>query len=213
MEGSSEGVRSWHTISGPRTSRRHDQASDFLESSELSEAADYGVIGASEALQNRNKALAVIEKARGPPTTVPGWHAKAFAQPGQDKSEKANFADSNSFTTVQRFPVRPESPWTEYDASLEVLVGCKATLAYRNDSPYLVYDVLEEERETHLWVLQMLGQCSRPVLTRVVESFSSAEKLFVVTEYIEVSLNEVVASSLVPFEDEIAWIISQASQS
>jgi hypothetical protein len=118
---------------------------------------------------------------------------------------------STSSHTRALLRLEPTDPWIQYEGAYAVIAGREATLAYKDDNSYLVYNVLDEDQTFQLWALETLSNFGRPVFLQVHAAFSSsAHKTLVVTEYLDVSLADVAVCELDPSEDEVASISSQA---
>lgn len=130
-------------------------------------------------------------------------------------SPTRNFVHTSATSlAVSQFKVYPKSPWTEYEAALVVLAGHRATLAYKDGENRIIYSVPKDHQEIHLWALQILSLSEQPSFPEVFGVFDTSEGLFVVTEYLDISLAELSASQetirqVAVSEDQIASISFQ----
>lgn len=111
---------------------------------------------------------------------------------------------------------RHQDPWRKYYPRLNVRQGAAAILAKRIPSDGKLYAITETRganKQTCLQVLQELQQFGPSLSVEVIETFDWDDALFVVWEYVDVSLAQIIAGVrggvfILP-ESEVAFIVNE----
>jgi hypothetical protein len=109
-----------------------------------------------------------------------------------------------------------QDPWRKYYPRLNVRQGAAAILAKRIPSDGELYAITESRggnKQTYLQVLRELQQYGPSLVVEVIETFDWNDSLFVISEYVDVSLAQIIASIRGGFfilpESEVAFIVNE----
>lgn len=109
-----------------------------------------------------------------------------------------------------------QDPWQKYYPRLNVRQGATAILAKRIPSDGELYAITEYRggnKQTCLQVLRELQQYGPPMVVEVIDTFDWSDSLFVISEYVDVSLAQIIASIRGGFfilpESEVAFIVNE----
>lgn len=160
---------------------------------------------------------------QGPRTA--GWALQSDApnkkrgrSPGEDliktthKTDKAKWKPDIS-ATIDSLQLRAawESPWKRYDKSYELDLGGPVEVALRKAPPVGLVHVRAFSKPAAEKTLHAFRQIRHRNIVTALEAFTTNDGLYVVLEYMAVSLDHIVRSPAYPDERQLAAILGQVS--
>ena len=104
-----------------------------------------------------------------------------------------------------------ESPWEKYEKVYNVELGGTVEVAIRKASPVELVHVRAFSTETSAKTLHLFRQLQHQNIVAALEAFTTDNGLYIVLEYMPISLERIVRSLAYPNERELASILRQVS--
>ena len=161
---------------------------------------------------NKSIAKHQLSEARTRTPSIPQQSPSVTSPP------KTPFPIAQPQSVLRKQPLLPQhqDPWQKYYPRLYIRQGGAAVLAKRIPSDGNLYTITESvggDKQTCLQVSRQLQQSEASPVVAVIETFDWKDALFVISEYIDVSLAQVIAGFVaglftVP-ESEVAFVVSE----
>lgn len=135
------------------------------------------------------------------------------------KDPRSGSHDGSASTETEDQPaqlpltVKEESPWTNYNTGYQVQLGGPVSVAERKGPGFGLVVIKQLSTANPNGKLSMLRLISGGSFLRCIEIFHFEEVLHVVSEYMTMSLLQIVAAPRYPHESHVAAIIGQVSSS
>ena len=104
-----------------------------------------------------------------------------------------------------------ESPWGKYEKVYDVELGGPVEVAIRKGAPVELVHVRAFSAEASAKALHLSRQLQHRNIVTALEAFTTDNGLYIVFEYMPVSLERIVSSPAYPDERQLAAILGQVS--
>ncbi len=107
---------------------------------------------------------------------------------------------------------RNQSPWDSYRPVIKVRQGCAAIMAAHRSGDlkrYAISTISVSHKEKYLQALQKLQLDKNSSLVNIVEMMDWKKGFFIVSEYVDVCLAQILACQKTPGESEASFILNE----
>ena len=137
---------------------------------------------------------------------------KRVRSPGEDALKAASSRpDKSAIADSLRLKAARESPWTRYEKIYDLELGGPVEVAVRKAPPIELVHVRAFSKPAAEKTLHMFRHIRHRNIVAALDAFTTDDGLYVVLEYMPISLEQIVKSPAYPDERQLAAILGQVS--